>query len=86
MERRKPRGFGAGVPRKQDMHSKRVEKAVADTLAARQQLRATVVDPRLIVRVRTAGFVSEEEWERVGLAILGQDDGEAVVLFSSDGD
>ena len=31
-------------------------------------------------------ILSEEEWERVGLAMLGQDDGEAVVLFSSDGE
>jgi hypothetical protein len=35
--------------------------------------------------VRTAVHVAEEEWERAGLVVLGQDDRDSVVLFSSDG-
>jgi hypothetical protein len=58
---------------------------VVDVLAAVDRLRSTVVDPKLIVRVRTAVPVADNEWEKAGLVVLGQEDRDSVVLFSSDG-
>ena len=86
MERRKRPGFGSGVPRDQRQQSQRIQQDVTDALEEQARLRATVIDPRLIVRVRTAQPVPEEEWERAGLTVLGQDDRDSVVLFSSEGE
>lgn len=85
LERRKRPGFGFGVPRDQRKQAELVGQQVAETLDALAKLRATVVDPQLIIRVRTAVPVTEDQWELAGLVVLGQDDRESVVLFSSDG-
>ena len=47
-------------------------------------MRSTIVDPALIVRVRTAHVLPEDEWVRAGLVVLGHDENDSVVLFSSD--
>ncbi len=86
LERRKRPGFGGGVVRDQRVQSQKVQREVEETLAERARLRATAIDPRLIVRVRTAQPVTEEEWEQAGFIVLGQDGRDSVVLFSSDGD
>ena len=86
MERRKRPGFGGSVPRDQRRQAQKIRQDVENTLIEQARLRAIVVDPRLIIRVRTAQLVIEEEWERAGLIVLGQDDRDSVVLFSSDGE
>ncbi|WP_158792127.1 S8 family peptidase [Granulicella sp. L60] len=50
------------------------------------RLRAEYVNPALIVRVRTSGVVSDEEWTRAGLTVLGHDENNALVLFDRDSD
>ncbi|HEV2325232.1 MAG TPA: S8 family peptidase [Terracidiphilus sp.] len=55
-----------------------------EALNARVRLGATVIDPELIVKVRTSTPVPEEEWARAGLTVLGNDGEDAVVLFSND--
>ena len=86
LERRKRQGFGFGVPRDQRQQAAKVGQQVVETLEALARLRASVVDPQLIVRVRTAVPITEEQWELAGLVVLGQDDKDSVVLFSSDGE
>ena len=54
LERRKRPGFGGGVPRNQRDQSQKVQREVEETLTERARLRAAAIDPRLIVRVRTA--------------------------------
>lgn len=51
-----------------------------------RNIATTIVDPALIVRVRTANVLPEEQWVRAGLTVLGQDDNNAVILFASDAD
>src|SRR5271168_4899655 len=84
MDRRKRPGFGKQVSRDTSEQATRVSKAVDEALASHAALRATIVDPQLIVRVRTSHFLSEEEWMRAGLTVLGHDENDSVVLFSSD--
>ena len=84
MDRRKRPGFGKQAPRNATEQTARVSKAVDEALATHAALRSTIVDPALIVRVRTTHFVSEEEWTRAGLLVLGHDENDSVVLFSSD--
>jgi len=83
-ERRKRPGFGTSVPRNPAQQTELVSKAVDEALATHTQLRATTVDPKLIVRVRTSHPLSEDEWMRAGLTVLGHDENNSVVLFSSD--
>jgi hypothetical protein len=60
--------------------------AVEGVLAHKQQVAAEGINPSLIVKVRTAGVVPEEEWERAGLAVLGTSEDQTVILFASDGE
>jgi hypothetical protein len=86
MERRKRQGFGDTPKRNVGEQSVRIRQAVDDALETHAALRASYVDPTLIVRVRTSGIVSEEEWLRAGLVILGHDESNALVLFATDTD
>ena len=84
LERRKQRGFGTSTARTHGEHSQRIREAVEEALESHAQLRTTVVDPELIVRVRVAHSVPEDQWVRAGLAVLGHDGDDSVILFSSD--
>ncbi|WP_213803145.1 S8 family peptidase [Granulicella sp. dw_53] len=84
MERRKKLGFGTSPQKDVTAQTEHVRLAVDEALAVHKKLRADIADPALIVRVRTSGVVPEEEWERAGLAVLGHDATDSVVLFASD--
>ncbi len=84
LERRKKPGFGKSPRKDVTEQTERVRLAVDEALAIHKKLRADITDPALIVRVRTSGVVPEEEWERAGLAVLGHDATDAVVLFAND--
>jgi hypothetical protein len=84
LDRRKRPGFGRAVPRDPGQQSQRIRQAVDEALAAYVQLRTSITDPELIVRVRTTNPIPEEEWIRAGLIVLGHDADDSVVLFSND--
>ena len=84
LERRKKPGFGNPPKKDVTAQTERVRTAIGEALAVHRKLRADITDPALIVRVRTNGIVPEEEWERAGLAVLGHDATDSVVLFASD--
>ncbi len=86
MDRRKRPGYGSQPTRDYRVQSQKVSRAVDEALAAHRTLAATIVDPALIVRVRTANVLPEEQWTRAGLIVLGQDENDAVILFASDAD
>jgi hypothetical protein len=86
LDRRKRPGFGKSVPREPVEQATRISRAVDEALATHAALRATIVDPELIVRVRTTHFLPEDEWIRAGLTVLGHDENDSVVLFASDAD
>jgi hypothetical protein len=84
LERRKKPGFGEKITRDVRQQTERVRVAVDEALAVHRKLRADITDPALIVRVKTSSLVSDDEWTRAGLDVLGHDATDAVVLFSSD--
>lgn len=49
----------------------------------RAQRPAAFVDPSLILRVEMSGMAMEEEWEKVGLRLLSNDEDNTIILFSS---
>jgi len=84
LDRRKRPGFGSRPDRDHQEQAKKISKAVDEALVSHAALRSTIVDPALIVRVRTATVLPEDEWVRAGLVVLGHDENDSVVLFSSD--
>jgi hypothetical protein len=84
LDRRKRPGFGSQPPRDYQQQAEKISKAVDEALASHVSLRSTIVNPALIVRVRTSNVLPEEEWIRAGLVVLGHDENNSVVLFSSD--
>ena len=86
LERRKRPGFGTSTPREPAVHSHRIKQAVEETLQSHERLRGTIVDPHLILRVGVSHAVPEDQWERAGLAVLGQERADSIILFSSDKD
>lgn len=84
LERRKRPGFGSSPTKDVRQQTERVRVAVDEALAVHKKLGTDITDPALIVRVRTSGLVPDEEWERAGLAVLGHDATDSVVLFASD--
>jgi subtilisin family serine protease len=86
MERRKRQAFGGPPRRDTGEQSVRVRQAVEEALENQARLRASHIDPALILRVRTSGVISEEEWIRAGLSVLGHDENNALVLFDRDSD
>jgi len=86
LERRKRQGFGNPPTRDVGEQSVRVRQAVDVALETHRQLRVRYVNPALILRVRTSGVVSEEEWIRAGLTVLGHDENNALVLFDREAD
>ncbi len=86
MERRRRQGFGNPPRRNVGEQAVKVRQAVDEAIENHTRLHANYVDPALIVRVRTSGVVSEEEWIRAGLTVLGHDENNALVLFDRDSD
>lgn len=84
LDRRKRPGFGSRPNRDYQEQARKITKAVDEALITYEGLRSTIVNPALIVRVRTASVLPEDEWVRAGLVVLGHDENNSVVLFSSD--
>jgi len=87
IDRRKKPGYGSRPARDYVAHTDLVRNAVEEVIAHRQQqIAAGEINPSLIVRIRTVGVIPNEEWERIGLVVLGTNDDQSVILFSSDND
>lgn len=84
LDRRKRPGFGTSTKRDPAKQLERVTQAVEASLESHSQLSTVIVNPELIVRVRMSHAVPEEQWTRAGLSVLGHDDHDSVILFSSD--
>jgi len=86
LERRKHSNPAAGgPPRDWKSHGKGVQEqieAVVETNIGRPAIGD--IDPALILKVKTAGLVTEDVWARLGLSVLGSDPDETLVLFADD--
>src|SRR5215204_386152 len=61
-------------------------EAKIDAAAAEQAALPKIegIDPELILKVKLATAVDEEEWRRAGLPVLAQEPGGILVLFTTD--
>jgi hypothetical protein len=61
-------------------------KAKIDAAAAEQAALPKIegIDPELILKVKLALAVEEDEWRRAGLTVLAQEPGGILVLFTND--
>jgi hypothetical protein len=82
-ERRKTGGGGAPPKRDPADHSTRLTEELDNSIGNQQaRRRANAVDPALILRVKMAGPLLEEEWQKVGLTLLASDEDRTLVLFA----
>lgn len=85
-ERRKT-GRPPAVPLRGSGYGGTIRTQVEKTIEAQRRTRPpTFVDPSLVLRVEMNGLLMEEDWERLGLTVLSDDDDRTLVLFSSQGD
>jgi len=84
-ERRKTGGGGGPPKRDAGAHSQKLKDELAVAVDAQtRRRRPNVVDPALILRVRMAGPLLEEDWNRAGLTLLSSDADRNLVLFAND--
>jgi hypothetical protein len=84
MERRKSPGFGGGASRNAGQHRQKIESELDQAIQTQvSRRRPQAIDPSLILRVRLAGAVPQEEWDRVGLTVVSTDPDRTLVLFAS---
>lgn len=85
MQRRKPNGFGNAPQREPSQHGPKVAGEISAVLAQHATTPAIAgVDPSLILRIELDGYVDENEWTRLGLTILSEDQDKTLLLFASD--
>src|SRR5579871_6525274 len=66
-------------------HGPKISSEVASVLESYQRSPSIGdVDPALILRVRTAAAIDEEDWRRAGMSILATDPNNALVMFAND--
>jgi hypothetical protein len=78
-------GGGRAPPRDAKPHGAAIQKNL-DTIIAAHKRRPPIadIDPALILKVRTAGPISEEEWAKLKLTVLARDPDKTLILFADD--
>jgi hypothetical protein len=78
-------GGGRAPPRDAKPHGAAIQKNL-DTVIAAHKRRPTIadIDPALILKIRTAGPISEDEWAKLKLTVLASDPDKTLILFADD--
>lgn len=89
LERRKQPGFGSAPPRNHVLHGGQLRLQLAQIVqhnAARNAARVDepIVDPTVILKINTDGYLSEDTLNGVGLQILEQRSDDVTVALSLD--
>lgn len=85
LQRRKRGGFAGAPQRDPKAHGPAIEAAIDRVLESQKaKLRIADIDPSLILKIRLAAPVAEEEWSRLGLTLLATDPNQTLVLFADD--
>ena len=86
LDRRKT-GRPPPLPQRENGHGGGVRLEVEDVVEEqRRQRPAEFVDPSLILKVEMSGLALEDEWDKVGLRLLSNDQDNTLILFSSSED
>lgn len=85
LQRRKNGGFPGGVQRKPAEHGAQIKEEISSMQKEFDSLPAVGgVDPSLILKIKVAGIVSDDDWQKLGLSILSIDGDKTTVLFADD--
>ncbi|WP_025659772.1 S8 family peptidase [Rhizobium sp. IBUN] len=83
--RRKNSGFPGGLKREPVGHGGRLKSEIATTQSEFEKLPPVAgVDPSLILKIKVAGLVTEDDWRKLGLSVLSIDGDKTTVLFADD--
>ncbi|MEP9374419.1 S8 family peptidase [Mesorhizobium sp. KR1-2] len=84
LQRRK-NGFPGGVQRQPSEHGKKIKADIDATQADFKKLpQIEGVDPSLILKIKVAGLIQDDDWRKLGLSILSIDGDKTTVLFAND--
>lgn len=84
---RRKHAFGKSNGRDFKRHGKKLDSQVQGALTAFQGHRPPQgVNPALVLRVKLSDHIDEDVWRKAGLTLLGQEDENTLLLFSSDAD
>lgn len=85
LPRRKRTGFPGGPKRSPKTHGAAIESEIVDLLD-KHKLKPRIgdLDPSLILKVKLDAPVSEDEWEKLGLTVVGTDPSQTLILFADD--
>jgi hypothetical protein len=82
---RRKKGGGRPPERVPKEHGAAIQRELESVVTEqKKQRRIAEFDPSLILKVKTAGPVDEDDWQRVGLNILATDPNKYLVLFADD--
>lgn len=81
---RKKVGFGAVSERDFRRHGEVLKGQVENVIQSATRPITRGIDPNLVLRVTVAGHIDEEQWKRLNLTLVGQNQERTLVLFSSD--
>lgn len=85
LERRKRSGFPQSSDREHRTHGPKIQTEL-DSVIQSQKKRPKIaeIDPAFILKVVTAGPISEEDWARLGLTVLAIEPDSTIILFADD--
>lgn len=83
--KRKNTGFPPGVQRQPAQHGQKIKGEITSTQSEYKNLPAIAgVDPSLILKIKVAGLVGEDDWKKLGLSVLAIEGDKTTVLFADD--
>ncbi|MBS9722356.1 S8 family peptidase [Tianweitania sp. BSSL-BM11] len=82
---RRKNGFPGGIERQPTQHGSRIKAEISETQSEFQKL-PTIdgVDPSLILKIKVAGALTDDDWKKLGLSVLSVDGDKTTVLFADD--
>lgn len=71
---RRQHGFGTVPNRDAKAHGSTIQKAVEDVMTAFKARPAIAdINPSLILKIKTAGVIDEEVWQKLGMTLLSSE-------------
>ena len=78
-------GFPGGLDRKAPQHGQKIKNEIVSTQSEFQKIPPVGgIDPSLILKVRVAGVLADDDWRKLGLSVLSVEGDKTTVLFADD--
>lgn len=83
--RKRKNGFPRGTQRQAPQHGQKIKNEITTTQSEYNNLPAIAgIDPSLILKIKVAGLIADEDWRKLGLSVLSVEGDRTTVLFADD--